>query len=88
MFFGHPYDYNVLTVLAEGAALLLFRRTTAIGVIQTLAALANEIAGNYSFDVHAKMRPANLFIMAFFLFLRDGRTIALFFFIGKTIPFR
>ncbi|WP_425235393.1 hypothetical protein [Ulvibacterium sp.] len=83
-FFGHSYEYNVFMGLVEaGALLLLFRRTTALGAILTMAALANVIVVNISFDVHAKMYPIALFIMALFLFLRDGGSIVRFFLNGQ-----
>ena len=85
-FFGYSYGYNVFMGIAECAGLLLlFRRTTTIGAILTMAALANVIAVNYSFDVHAKMYPTILFIMALFLLLRDAERIAQFFFTSKAI---
>ena len=72
--------------LAESAGLLLlFRRTTTFGSLLTMAALANVIAVNFSFDVHAKMYPTALFFMALFLLLRDGQRIAQFFFTGKAV---
>lgn len=85
-FYGHSYEYNVFMGIAEGAALLLFfRRTTALGAILIMAALANVIAVNYSYDVHAKMYPTALFIMALILFLRDAKSIFRFFFSGQAI---
>ncbi len=85
-FFGYSYGYNVFMGIAESAGLLLlFRRTTTIGAILTMAALANVIAVNFSFDVHAKMYPTALFAMALFLLLRDGNRIMLFFFTGQAV---
>jgi hypothetical protein len=85
-FYGHSYEYNVFMGVAEGAALLLFlRRTTALGAILIMAALANVIAVNYSYDVHAKMYPTALFIMALILFLRDAKSIFRFFFSNQAI---
>ena len=85
-FFGYSYSYNVFMGIAECAGLLLlFRRTTTIGALLTMAALANVIAVNYSFDVHAKLYPTILFIMALFLLLRDAKPIIQFFFTGKAI---
>lgn len=85
-FFGYSYEYNVFMGLAEGAALLLFfRRTTALGTILIMIALTNIIAVNYSYDVHAKMYPTALLIMALFLFLKDAKSIIRFFFTGQAI---
>ncbi len=69
-FFGYSYSYNVFIGIAESAALLLlFRRTTTLGALVTLATLANVMVVNYSYDVHAKMYPTALFIMTLFLLL-------------------
>ena len=85
-FFGYSYSYNVFMGLAEcGALFLLFRRTTTLGSLLTMGALINVIAVNYSYDVHAKLYPTVLFIMALFLVLRNAKNIALFFFSGQPI---
>lgn len=82
-FFGYSYGYNVFMGMAESAALLLlFRRTTTFGALLTMAALANVIAVNYSYDVHAKMYPTVLFLMALFLVSRDLKRLFTFFFTG------
>jgi len=66
-FFGYSYGYNVYIGIAESAALfLLFRRTMTFGAILTVVTLANVIVVNYNYDVHAKMYPTALFVMAFF----------------------
>ncbi len=85
-FFGYSYGYNVFMGIAECAGLLLlFRRTTTAGAVLTMAALANVIAVNYSFDVHAKIYPTALFVMALFLLLKDGQRIFQFFFTGQAV---
>ncbi len=85
-FFGYSYGYNVFKGLAESAALLLlFRRTTTFGSLITLATLANVMAVNYNYDVHAKMYPTALFVMAFFLLFKDLKRLMIFFFIGQAI---
>lgn len=80
-FFGHSYSYNIVIGIAESAALLLlFRRTMVFGAILTLGTLFNVIIVNFSYDVHAKMYPTVLFVMAFFLVLPYvGRFIKFFF---------
>lgn len=85
-FFGYSYGYNVFIGLAESAALLLlFRRTTTFGALLTLATLANVIAVNYNYDVHAKMYPTALFVMALFLLLKDLKRLIRFFFTGDAV---
>jgi hypothetical protein len=85
-FYGYSYGYNVFMGLAESAALfLLFRRTTALGALLTMATLANVMAVNFNYDVHAKMYPTALFLMAFFLLLKDLKRLMTFFFTGQAI---
>ncbi|MGB3154420.1 MAG: hypothetical protein WBB06_07465 [Chitinophagaceae bacterium] len=85
-FYGYSYGYNVFMGLAESAALfLLFRRTTALGALLTMATLANVMAVNFNYDVHAKMYPTALFLMAFFLLLKDLKRLMQFFFTGQAI---
>nr|WP_299384194.1 hypothetical protein [Allomuricauda sp.] len=85
-FFGYSYTYNIFMGIAESAALLLlFRRTTTLGALLTLITLSNVIAVNFSYDVHAKMYPTALGIMALFLLLRDGHRIIQFFLTGKAV---
>lgn len=88
-FFGHSYEYNVFMGIAESAALLLlFRRTTTLGTVLTLMALVNVMVVNYSYDVHAKLYPTVLFLMALFLFLRDAKSIIRFFLTGQSIALK
>jgi hypothetical protein len=85
-FFGYSYGYNIFMGLAESAALLLlFRRTTTFGALLTLAVLANVMAVNYNYDVHAKMYPTALFVMTLFLLLKDVKRLMRFFFTGQAI---
>ena len=85
-FFGHSYEYNVFMGIAECASLLLlFRRTTTLGALITMGTLANVIAVNYSYDVHAKLYPTALFLIALFLFVRDAKPLFRFFLTGKAI---
>ncbi len=85
-FFGHSYEYNVFMGIAECASLLLlFRRTTTLGAVITMGTLANVIAVNYSYDVHAKLYPTALFLIALFLFIRDAKPLFRFFFTGQAI---
>ncbi|MEM9934419.1 MAG: hypothetical protein AAF824_12420 [Bacteroidota bacterium] len=85
-FFSYSYGYNIFIGIAESAGLLLlFRRTTTIGAILTMGTLANVMAVNYHYDVHAKMYPTALFFMTFFLLLRDAGKIIRFFFTSQSV---
>lgn len=84
-FFGYSYGYNIFMGIAESAALLLlFRRTTTFGAILTLVALANVMAVNFSYDVHAKMYPTALFVMTFSLLIPHLNRLFKFFFTNQT----
>ena len=84
-FFGYSYGYNIFMGIAESAALLLlFRRTTTFGAILTLITLANVMAVNFNYDVHAKMYPTALFVMAFSLLIPHLNRLFKFFFTSQT----
>lgn len=84
-FFGYSYGYNVFMGIAESAALLLlFRRTMTFGAILTLVTLANVMAVNFNYDVHAKMYPTALFIMTFTLLIPHLNRLFKFFFTNQT----
>ncbi len=83
-FFGYSYGYNIFMGIAESAALLLlFRRTMTFGAILTLVTLANVMAVNYNYDVHAKMYPTALFVMTLFLLLPHLKRLFQFFFTSQ-----
>jgi len=85
-FFGYSYPYNIFMGVAESAALLLlFRRTMPFGALLTAAAMANVVAVNISYDVHAKVFASMMLVMALFLLLPYLQRIFKFFFTGKAV---
>lgn len=85
-FFGHSYPYNIFMGVAESAALLLlFRRTTPFGALLTAAAMANVVAVNISYDIHAKVFASMMLVMALFLLLPYIQRIFKFFFTGVAV---
>lgn len=83
-FFGYSFGYNIFIGIAESAALLLlFRRTMTFGAILTLATLANVMAVNFNYDVHAKMYPTALFLMTLFLLAPSINRLFQFFFTNQ-----
>lgn len=85
-FFGSSYPYNFFMGVAESAGLLLlFRRTTPFGAMVTVAAMANVVAVNISYDVHAKVFASMLLVMALFLLLPHLQRIFQFFFTGASV---
>lgn len=84
-FFGYSYGYNIFIGIAESAALLLlFRRTMTFGAILTLVTLANVMAVNFNYDVHAKMYPTALFVMTLTLLIPHLNRLFKFFFTNQT----
>jgi hypothetical protein len=85
-FFGYSYPYNIFMGVAEGAALLLlFRRTVPFGAMLTVFAMANVVAVNISYDIHAKMFAGMQLILALFLLLPHLQRLFKFFFTGEAV---
>nr|WP_294904316.1 hypothetical protein [uncultured Lacibacter sp.] len=83
-FFGYSYGYNIFMGIAECAALLLlFRRTMTFGAILTLVTLANVMAVNFNYDVHAKLYPTALFVMTLLLLIPHLNSLFTFFFTNR-----
>ena len=84
-FLGFSRGYNYVMGLAEllSGSLLLFRRTTTLGALVTLAVAGNIMAINYCFDVPVKLLSTALVVMALFLLARDTHRLTNFFFLNK-----
>ena len=84
-FLGFSRGYNYVMGLAEllSGSLLLFRRTTTLGALVTLAVAGNIMAINYCFDVPVKLLSTALVVMALFLLARDTHRLINFFFLNK-----
>lgn len=76
-FMGHSAGYNLFAGLAEAvpAALLFWRRTTTLGALLLVAALANVVALNLTYDVTVKGYSIQLLLTAGFLLLPDARRL-------------
>lgn len=76
-FMGASVPYIIFTGAAEvtGGLLLLFRRTTSLGAMVSLAVLTNVVALNYFYDVPVKLYSTNLLLMAVFLLTPDLRRL-------------
>ncbi|RKH02066.1 hypothetical protein D7V97_28330, partial [Corallococcus sp. CA053C] len=77
-FMGYSQGYNVFAGGLEvvGGVLLLFRRTTSLGVLVVLAAMTNVLALNLAYDVPAKLLASHLVLVAVFLLLPELRRLA------------
>src|ERR1043166_18706 len=84
-FLGFSQGYNYVMGFAElsSGILLLFRRTTTLGALVTLAVAGNIMAINYCFDVPVKLLSTALVVMSLFLVAKDLNRLINFFFLNK-----
>jgi hypothetical protein len=84
-FLGFSQGYNYVMGFAEilSGVLLLFRRTTTLGAIVTLAVAGNIMAINYCYDVPVKLLSTALVVMSLFLLAKDFSRLANFFFFNR-----
>ncbi len=77
-FMGYSKGYNLFTggVEALGSMLLFFRRTTTLGALVVMGAMANVVMLNFCYDVPVKLLSTHLLLMAVFLLLPDLRRLA------------
>lgn len=73
--------YTIFGGLGEviPGVLLLFRRTSTIGLLGTAAVMSNVVALNFCYDVPVKLYSSHLLLMALFLLLPDARPMWEFF---------
>jgi hypothetical protein len=84
-FMGASDSYTIFSGAAEmlGGFLLAARRTQLLGALVSLAAMANVLMLNLSYDVPVKLYSAHLLAMAVFLTLPDLRRLASFFLFNR-----
>lgn len=72
-FMGLSRPYTIFGGMAEAVAgvLLLFRKTSTIGLLITAGVMANVVALNFCYDVPVKLYSTHLFLMSVFLLLPD-----------------
>jgi hypothetical protein len=77
-FMSYSVPYNVFTGGAEalGGLLLLFRRTTTLGALLTVAVLSHVVLINFSYDVIVKLYSSNLLFLGLFLLAPDLSRLA------------
>jgi hypothetical protein len=87
-FMGVSAAYTVFAGAAEtaGGALLLFRRTTALGALVCFAVLANVVALNFCYDVPVKLYSSNLLLMSLFLLAPDLPRLFKLFVLNRPVP--
>ncbi|MBE7177358.1 MAG: hypothetical protein INR69_13185 [Mucilaginibacter polytrichastri] len=85
-FLGFSEGYNYFMGFAElMGALLLFRRTLAIGAFLSLMTCANVMAVNYFYDIPVKIVSTSLVVMCLVLLLPYMRPLWQLFFQAKTV---
>lgn len=77
-FMGHSHPYSLFGGLAEtvGGLLLLFRRTTVIGVLVVAAVMTNVVMLNFCYDVPVKLFSSQLLLAALLILLPHARRVA------------
>jgi hypothetical protein len=76
-FMGASWGYTFFGGVCEvvGAILLLFRRTTTLGVMVNFGVLLNVVLLNFCYDVPVKLFSTHLLLMAIFLAVPDVRRL-------------
>ncbi len=88
MFIGSSTSYQVFSGIIETAAglFLLYRRTTTLGLVLSLAVFSNIVALNFSFDISAKLMSINFLVMITYLLLFESQRLIDFFLNKPTTP--
>jgi len=63
---------------------LLFKRSTTLGALVSIALLSNVAMMNWSYDIPVKVNSIHLLFMAIFLLITDAKRIVNFFILNKT----
>jgi len=86
-FMGASRTYNIFGGAVEliGGLLLTVRRTTLLGALVSLGAMANIVALNFFYDIPVKLASLHLLAMAVFLILPDLRRLTNVFFLGRRV---
>ena len=84
-YMGYSSTYTIFTGFTELMAglLLLFRRTTTLGALVTIAVMTNVLVMNLSYDIPVKLFSSHLLFIAFFIFYIDRRRVINVFILNK-----
>ena len=87
-FMGYSFGYSLFAGMAEvaGGALVLFRRTTTLGVLVIAAVMLNIEILNLTYDVPVKLYAAHLLFMAIVLLAPDFTRLANVFVLNRPVP--
>ncbi|SFT88098.1 hypothetical protein SAMN04489724_2526 [Algoriphagus locisalis] len=84
-FFGYSDTYKIFMGLSEITAglLLLFRRTTVLGALISVAVTTNIVLVNFSFDVPVKLMSSHLLLFSLLILLPSIKVLLDFFILQK-----
>lgn len=84
-YMGYSDTYNYFTGFAEllAGVLLLFRRTTTLGALVSLAVMSNVFMMNMGYDIPVKLLSFNTILMSLFLLWKDLQRLINFFITNK-----
>lgn len=88
MFVGSSTSYQVFSGVIETAAglFLMYRRTTTLGLILSVAVFGNVVALNMSYDIPVKLMSIHFFLLSLYLLLFESRRIVDFCMNRPTVP--
>ena len=85
LFIGYSTPYEIFSGVMEvlAGSLLLWRRTTTLGVLIATAVFTNVMMLNLCYDIPVKLFSMNLVLMCFYLLANEYHRIACFFILNK-----
>lgn len=85
LFIGYSTPYEIFSGVMEAlaASLLLWRRTTTLGVLMATAVFFNVMMLNLCYDIPVKLFSINLVLMCLYLLANEYHRIACFFVLNK-----
>ncbi len=88
-FMGQSPAYEIFTGAVEtaGGLLLFWRRTTTLGALVCIGAMANVVMLNYCYDIPVKLLSSHLLLVSLALAALDGRRL-LGMLLGRAVPAR
>jgi hypothetical protein len=88
MFIGYSAPYQIFSGAMEvlTGVLLLYRRTTTMGVLLAMAVFSNVMMMNLAYDIPVKLYSMHLVLMCLFLLVHESKRILCFFVLNRPAP--
>ena len=88
MFIGYSSPYQIFSGAMEvlTGVLLLYRRTTTMGVLLATAVFSNVMMMNLAYDIPVKLFSMHLVLMCLFLLVHEYKRILCFFVLNRPAP--